>query len=102
MKNTEIFFFFAGDKDFFYSHPKLKKLEEIVVEHFKSWNGRSYLIASGQDKVNEKAVSLVCASFSYGEVGLLVTLDNEYKKNNRNFGRIGSMGVVEMLILLDM
>ncbi|NWU25433.1 FANCM protein, partial [Dyaphorophyia castanea] len=24
-------------KDFVYSHPKLKKLEEIVIEHFKSW-----------------------------------------------------------------
>ncbi|NXK42999.1 FANCM protein, partial [Piprites chloris] len=24
-------------KEFIYSHPKLKKLEEIVIEHFKSW-----------------------------------------------------------------
>ncbi|KFO61959.1 Fanconi anemia group M protein, partial [Corvus brachyrhynchos] len=24
-------------KEFVYSHPKLKKLEEIVIEHFKSW-----------------------------------------------------------------
>jgi Fanconi anemia group M protein len=45
MDNTEIilvFFFPSGDKnkDFFYSHPKLKKLEEVVVEHFKSWNGK--------------------------------------------------------------
>lgn len=39
------FLHFAGEKEFFYSHPKLKKLEEIVVEHFKSWNGMSYLIA---------------------------------------------------------
>ncbi|XP_020737101.2 Fanconi anemia group M protein isoform X3 [Odocoileus virginianus] len=28
------------DKKFCYSHPKLKKLEEVVVEHFKSWNAR--------------------------------------------------------------
>ncbi|XP_030069692.1 Fanconi anemia group M protein [Microcaecilia unicolor] len=26
-------------KSFIYSHPKLKKLEEVVVEHFKSWKG---------------------------------------------------------------
>ncbi|NWI74364.1 FANCM protein, partial [Dryoscopus gambensis] len=25
------------EKEFVYSHPKLKKLEEIVIEHFKSW-----------------------------------------------------------------
>jgi len=51
-KNTEKFFvccfFFpppgGKDKKFCYSHPKLKKLEEVVVEHFKSWNGRLYLI----------------------------------------------------------
>ncbi|XP_073924142.1 Fanconi anemia group M protein isoform X2 [Castor canadensis] len=29
------------NKDFFYSHPKLKKLEEVVVEHFKSWNAKN-------------------------------------------------------------
>lgn len=28
---------FENKKDFIYSHPKLRKLEEIVVEHFKSW-----------------------------------------------------------------
>ena len=41
------FFFPPGGKDkkFCYSHPKLKKLEEVVVEHFKSWNGRLYLIS---------------------------------------------------------
>ncbi|XP_066045290.1 Fanconi anemia group M protein isoform X2 [Chamaea fasciata] len=27
-------------KEFVYSHPKLKKLEEIVIEHFKSWKQR--------------------------------------------------------------
>ncbi|NWV22007.1 FANCM protein, partial [Origma solitaria] len=27
-------------KEFVYSHPKLKKLEEIVIEHFKSWKKR--------------------------------------------------------------
>ncbi|NXT76982.1 FANCM protein, partial [Zapornia atra] len=28
---------FENKNEFIYSHPKLKKLEEIVVEHFKSW-----------------------------------------------------------------
>ncbi|XP_071601179.1 Fanconi anemia group M protein isoform X2 [Heliangelus exortis] len=33
---------FEKKMEFIYSHPKLKKLEEIVIEHFKSWKkGRS-------------------------------------------------------------
>lgn len=52
MKKTQKSFLFVvffsppggKDKKFCYSHPKLKKLEEVVVEHFKSWNGRLYLI----------------------------------------------------------
>ncbi|NXF54019.1 FANCM protein, partial [Oceanites oceanicus] len=28
---------FENKKEFIYSHPKLRKLEEIVTEHFKSW-----------------------------------------------------------------
>ncbi|NXX19295.1 FANCM protein, partial [Podargus strigoides] len=31
---------FENKKEFIYSHPKLKKLEEIVIEHFKSWKKR--------------------------------------------------------------
>lgn len=59
-KNTDfcLLFFFpppgGKDKKFCYSHPKLKKLEEVVVEHFKSWNGRLYLISSRQGKVMKK------------------------------------------------
>lgn len=51
-----LFVFFPGGKDkkFCYSHPKLKKLEEVVVEHFKSWNGTSYLMSSRQGKVMKK------------------------------------------------
>ncbi|XP_064278821.1 Fanconi anemia group M protein isoform X2 [Passer domesticus] len=33
-------------KEFIYSHPKLKKLEEIVIEHFRSWKQGG----SGEDK----------------------------------------------------
>ncbi|XP_057639292.1 Fanconi anemia group M protein isoform X2 [Chionomys nivalis] len=29
------------EKTFFYSHPKLKKLEEIIIEHFRSWNAKN-------------------------------------------------------------
>lgn len=62
IENIEWFFgfCFAGDKDknFVYSHPKLKKLEEVVVEHFKSWNSKSCLVASRQDKVTERAKTL--------------------------------------------
>ncbi|XP_075360128.1 Fanconi anemia group M protein [Mycteria americana] len=33
---------FENKKEFIYSHPKLRKLEEIVIEHFRSWKkGRS-------------------------------------------------------------
>ncbi|XP_064421223.1 Fanconi anemia group M protein [Latimeria chalumnae] len=44
-----------GDQDrtFIYSHPKLKKLEEVVVEHFQSW-GR----CNGQNTLEGKSSSL--------------------------------------------
>ena len=34
----------SSEADVFYSHPKLKKLEEIVLDHFK--NGRSFILLS--------------------------------------------------------
>ncbi|XP_064278826.1 Fanconi anemia group M protein isoform X7 [Passer domesticus] len=34
-------------KEFIYSHPKLKKLEEIVIEHFRSWKQGG---SAGEDK----------------------------------------------------
>ncbi|XP_009944811.1 PREDICTED: Fanconi anemia group M protein-like, partial [Leptosomus discolor] len=37
-KSTTVF---ENKKEFIYSHPKLRKLEEIVIEHFKSWKGGS-------------------------------------------------------------
>ncbi|XP_012371814.1 Fanconi anemia group M protein isoform X2 [Octodon degus] len=61
-----------GDKDtkVFYSHPKLKKLEEVVVEHFKSWNAqntagkkcdetRVMIFSSFRDSVQEIAEMLL-------------------------------------------
>lgn len=53
MEKYRIFFFFVGDKDkiFFYSYLKLKKLEEVVVDYFKLWNGESYLVVLEWDRV---------------------------------------------------
>uniref|UniRef100_A0A8C3W1I9 RNA helicase n=1 Tax=Catagonus wagneri TaxID=51154 RepID=A0A8C3W1I9_9CETA len=49
-----------GDKDkkFCYSHPKLKKLEEVVVEHFKSWNAQNT-----SDKKCDKTRVMIFSSF---------------------------------------
>ncbi|KAM9646182.1 Fanconi anemia group M protein isoform 1-T1 [Trichechus inunguis] len=49
-----------GDKDkkFFYSHPKLKKLEEVIVEHFKSWNDQN----TSEKKCDETRV-MIFSSF---------------------------------------
>ncbi|XP_077617403.1 Fanconi anemia group M protein [Crocuta crocuta] len=58
------------DKNFVYSHPKLKKLEEVVVEHFKSWNTqnisekkcgetRVMIFSSFRDSVQEIAEMLL-------------------------------------------
>uniref|UniRef100_A0A8C8VNG4 FA complementation group M n=1 Tax=Pelusios castaneus TaxID=367368 RepID=A0A8C8VNG4_9SAUR len=53
-------------KKIIYSHPKLKKLEEVVVEHFKSWKGctgtyydtRVMIFSSFRDSVQEIAEML--------------------------------------------
>ncbi|XP_063103160.1 Fanconi anemia group M protein isoform X2 [Cavia porcellus] len=46
------------DKKIFYSHPKLKKLEEVVVEHFKSWNAQN----TAEKKCSETRV-MIFSSF---------------------------------------
>ncbi|XP_061210567.1 Fanconi anemia group M protein isoform X1 [Neopsephotus bourkii] len=44
---------FENKKEFIYSHPKLKKLEEIVIEHFKSWKkGCSDQVMTGSPSVD--------------------------------------------------
>ncbi|XP_061318424.1 Fanconi anemia group M protein isoform X2 [Pezoporus flaviventris] len=44
---------FANKEEFIYSHPKLKKLEEIVIEHFKSWKkGCSDQVTTGSPSVD--------------------------------------------------
>ncbi|KFU92281.1 Fanconi anemia group M protein, partial [Chaetura pelagica] len=43
---------FENKKEFIYSHPKLRKLEEIVIEHFRSWKKKS----SGEVRTDSTAV----------------------------------------------
>ncbi|XP_068272831.1 Fanconi anemia group M protein isoform X2 [Nyctibius grandis] len=44
---------FENKKEFIYSHPKLRKLEEIVIEHFKSWKkGCSAEVTAGSTSVD--------------------------------------------------
>uniref|UniRef100_A0A663LPK8 ATP-dependent RNA helicase FANCM n=1 Tax=Athene cunicularia TaxID=194338 RepID=A0A663LPK8_ATHCN len=44
---------FENKKEFIYSHPKLRKLEEIVIEHFKSWKKRcSDQVTTGSTSVD--------------------------------------------------
>ncbi|XP_042533879.1 Fanconi anemia group M protein isoform X1 [Dipodomys spectabilis] len=45
-------------KDFFYSHPKLKKLEEVVIEHFRSWNAKNT-----SEKKNDETRVMIFSSF---------------------------------------
>ncbi|XP_007472985.2 Fanconi anemia group M protein isoform X2 [Monodelphis domestica] len=57
-----------NDKKFIYSHPKLKKLEEVVVEHFRTWKDqntsekkcdtRVMIFSSFRDSVQEIAEML--------------------------------------------
>ncbi|CAH6839404.1 Fanconi anemia group M protein [Phodopus roborovskii] len=58
------------EKKFFYSHPKLKKLEEVIIEHFRSWNAenstgkkcfetRVMIFSSFRDSVEEIAEMLL-------------------------------------------
>eukprot|EP00072_Mus_musculus_P068655 XP_017170418.1 PREDICTED: Fanconi anemia group M protein homolog isoform X5 [Mus musculus] len=46
------------EKKFVYSHPKLKKLEEVILEHFKSWNAK----ATTEKKCHESRV-MIFSSF---------------------------------------
>ncbi|XP_051833657.1 Fanconi anemia group M protein [Antechinus flavipes] len=57
-----------NDKKFIYSHPKLKKLEEVVIEHFRTWKDqnstekkcdtRVMIFSSFRDSVQEIAEML--------------------------------------------
>ncbi|XP_052041728.1 Fanconi anemia group M protein isoform X2 [Apodemus sylvaticus] len=46
------------EKKFVYSHPKLKKLEEVILEHFKSWNAKN----TTENKYHESRV-MIFSSF---------------------------------------
>ncbi|XP_066177562.1 Fanconi anemia group M protein isoform X2 [Sylvia atricapilla] len=49
-------------KEFVYSHPKLKKLEEIVIEHFKSWKQRCSDEAKSESSAEDTRV-MIFSSF---------------------------------------
>ncbi|XP_025061405.1 Fanconi anemia group M protein isoform X5 [Alligator sinensis] len=49
-------------RKFIYSHPKLKKLEEVVVEHFKSWKGNSADQSVSENKPTDTRV-MIFSSF---------------------------------------
>ncbi|NXL43856.1 FANCM protein, partial [Podilymbus podiceps] len=47
---------FENKKEFVYSHPKLRKLEEIVIEHFKSWKKASTTEGTSVDAVDTRVM----------------------------------------------
>ncbi|XP_068110258.1 Fanconi anemia group M protein [Hyperolius riggenbachi] len=47
-------------KPFIYSHPKLKKLEEVVIQHFTSWNKSG---KSTSDRTSEDTRIMIFSSF---------------------------------------
>ncbi|NXF82237.1 FANCM protein, partial [Sclerurus mexicanus] len=53
---------FDKKKEFIYSHPKLRKLEEIVIEHFKSWK-KGCSEQDGSDSPTEDTRVMIFSSF---------------------------------------
>lgn len=52
--NCLVFSMFVGpDEPFIYSHPKLEKLEEVVVQHFRQW------AESAEDSNGEESSALI-------------------------------------------
>ncbi|NXH18248.1 FANCM protein, partial [Bucco capensis] len=56
---------FEQKKDFIYSHPKLRKLEEIVTEHFQSWKKRCSAEGSSSSRCVEAMESRVMIFSSF-------------------------------------
>ncbi|XP_072284154.1 Fanconi anemia group M protein isoform X2 [Pyxicephalus adspersus] len=48
------------EKPFIYSHPKLKKLEEVVIQHFSSWNKQGQ---NSSEKTPEDTRIMIFSSF---------------------------------------
>ncbi|XP_009892224.1 PREDICTED: Fanconi anemia group M protein [Charadrius vociferus] len=54
--NGNIYKIFENKKEFIYSHPKLRKLEEIVIEHFKSWKKGFTMERTSVDAVDTRVM----------------------------------------------
>ncbi|XP_074765150.1 Fanconi anemia group M protein isoform X4 [Athene noctua] len=59
--NGNVYKMFENKKEFIYSHPKLRKLEEIVIEHFKSWKKQFTTGSTSVDAVDTRV--MVFSSF---------------------------------------
>uniref|UniRef100_A0A7M4FYB1 ATP-dependent RNA helicase FANCM n=1 Tax=Crocodylus porosus TaxID=8502 RepID=A0A7M4FYB1_CROPO len=92
-------------RKFIYSHPKLKKLEEVVVEHFKAWTGNSdqsiseskptdtrvMIFSSFRDSVQEIAEML---SQHQPAVRVMTFLGHSTGKNTKGFTHKEQLEVV--------
>uniref|UniRef100_A0A8C4UP98 ATP-dependent RNA helicase FANCM n=1 Tax=Falco tinnunculus TaxID=100819 RepID=A0A8C4UP98_FALTI len=91
---------FENKKGFFYSHPKLKKLEEIVIEHFKSWkkgcsdtvDTRVMIFSSFRDSVQEIAEMLSRLSPA---VRVMMFVGHSTGKNTKGFTQKEQLEVVK-------
>nr|XP_056707058.1 Fanconi anemia group M protein [Euleptes europaea] len=89
-------------KPFIYSHPKLKKLEEVVVEHFKSWkehgaeskpaDTRVMIFSSFRDSVHEIAEML---SRHHPVVRVMTFVGHSTGKNAKGFTQKEQLEVVK-------
>ncbi|XP_033013608.1 Fanconi anemia group M protein isoform X2 [Lacerta agilis] len=97
----------AGNrKPFIYSHPKLKKLEDVVVEHFRSWKERGdqsapegqpgetrvMIFSSFRDSVQEIAEML---SQHHPEVRVMTFVGHSTGKNSKGFTQKEQLEVVK-------
>nr|XP_034991434.1 Fanconi anemia group M protein isoform X1 [Zootoca vivipara] len=97
----------AGNrKPFIYSHPKLKKLEDVVVEHFRSWKERGgqsapegqpgetrvMIFSSFRDSVQEIAEML---SQHHPEVRVMTFVGHSTGKNTKGFTQKEQLEVVK-------
>nr|XP_009941669.1 PREDICTED: Fanconi anemia group M protein [Opisthocomus hoazin] len=96
---------FENKKEFIYSHPKLRKLEEIVIEHFKSWkkgcsgntsvdavDTRVMIFSSFRDSVQEIAEMLSRLS---PVVRVMTFVGHSTGKNTKGFTQKEQLEVVK-------
>uniref|UniRef100_A0A8C6XI25 ATP-dependent RNA helicase FANCM n=1 Tax=Naja naja TaxID=35670 RepID=A0A8C6XI25_NAJNA len=83
-------------KTFIYSHPKLKKLEDVVLQHFKSWrkhqDTRVMIFSSFRDSVQEIAEML---NYHYPLVRVMTFVGHSTGKNTKGFTQKEQLEVVK-------